>query len=152
MDTVYTITEVKSVKTTIYVSTVYTLNFENLKIPEGWKPVDFRPPRKGEDFFNIRMYPELAGADYKTTDPRIILERVPPARVYPSDLAVIKTFQAADIYGAGPIVLPAGYTFVKFAFPVLGELYLDTDTKHTIHVSEDTWYKFSVPRIIVKKT
>lgn len=86
------------------------------KIPDGFRTVDFRRPKAGEQYLGTHENVATACRDHTSSSyPRLILEKL-PVRTVPS---------IADVYPKGYVV-PEDYESLGFRRPYFGEHYLGT--------------------------
>jgi hypothetical protein len=125
------------------------------EIPEGYKVLDFRLPRKGEYYAAYNGYWLLAYEDHimAAALPALILSKLPDPVVVKMNVEnTIKT-TVGDIYD-DDVTIPTGYEFVDFRIPKPGELFLSaTSGSVLIHDGRHnfSYTVISDSRIIVKK-
>lgn len=54
----------------------YEIEIEGL--PEGWKPVEYRPVKEGEDYF---CFGAIQQAKFDSSAPALIVEKIKPKRI-----------------------------------------------------------------------
>lgn len=123
---------------------------ENPEVPEGYEIVDFRPPKKGENFL---VFYESAPASFNfgETEPRFILKK----KIQTLDISGLShSVKAADVYGKEKTILspPEGYEFTgEFRNPKAGEyVYLGVGATWSPQINDpESWTES--PRLILRK-
>lgn len=113
-------------------------------IPDGYKFVDFRPPREGELFVPVwgMVVQKVLESDYKDDEPRVIV--VKDESIVDPDLTV--TLKVSDVYLTVPKI-PPGFRFVRFGVPTPKELYISVNA-HVVFIADRL---YTSPRIIVEE-